>query len=98
MKNRRTLLIVQQGFCGLAIQRARTADLLTCPQTAAALGLSLKWMHRYVRSRRRGLLFQLGRPLLLRTEVIRLQRWLVSRRMARARQQSIHPRMTHRRP
>jgi hypothetical protein len=98
MKKRRTLLIVQQGFCGLAIQRGRAADLFTCPQTAAALGVSLRWVHRYVRSRKRGLLYQLGRPLLWRTELAHLQRWLASRRMAPPRQQSIRPKVTQRKP
>jgi hypothetical protein len=98
MKKRKTLLIVQQGFCGLAIQRGRTTDLLTCPQTAAALGVSLRWVHRYVRGRRRGLLYQLGRPLLLRAEVGDLYRWLASRRRASPRQPSIHSKVTRRRP
>jgi len=98
MTKRKTLLVVRQGLMGLAIQRGRTADLFTCPQTAAALGLSLKWVHRYVRSRRRGLLFQLGRPLLWRAEVGHLQRELAKYRMARSRQQSIHPKVTPRRP
>jgi hypothetical protein len=98
MKKRRTVLIVQHGFSGLAIQRGRAAALFTCPETAAALGVSLRWVHRYVRGRKRELLYQLGRPLLWRTEVIRLHRWLASRRMARTRQQSIHSRMTPRRP
>ena len=98
MKKRRTVLIVQQGFCGLAIQRGRTANLFTCPQTAAALGVSLRWVHRYVRGRKRGLLYQLGRPLLWRAEVGHLQRWLASRRRAPPRQQSIHPKVTPRRP
>ena len=98
MKRRNTLLIVQQEFCGLAIRRGRAANLYTCPQTAAALGVSLQWVHRYVRSRRRGLLYQLGRPLLRRAEVVHLHRWLASRRRALSRQQSIHPRVTQRRP
>jgi hypothetical protein len=99
MNKRKTLLIVQQGFYGLAIRRGRTADLFTCPQTAAALGVSLRWVHRYVRSRkRRGILYQLGRPLLLRAEVGHLYRVLASRRMASPRQQSIRPRVTQRRP
>ena len=97
MTKRRTVLIVQQAFCGLAIQRARTADLLTCPAAAAALGVSLRWVHRYVRGRKRGLLYQLGRPLLWRAEVRHLQRWLASRRRASPRQQSIRPRVTQRR-
>ena len=37
MKKRRTLLIVQQGFCGLAIRRGRTADLFTCPANRGRL-------------------------------------------------------------
>jgi hypothetical protein len=98
MVKRRTLLIVQQGFCGLAIQRGRAANLFTCPQTAAALGVSLRWVHRYVRSRRRGLLYQLGRPLLRRAEVVHLHRWLASRRRAPPRQHSIHPKVPQRRP
>ena len=98
MKRRKTLLIVQQGFIGLAIQRGRTADLLTCPQAARALGVSLRWVHRYVRRRKRGLLYQLGRPLLLREEVGDLYRWLASRRRASPRQPSIHPKLTQRRP
>ena len=98
MKKRRTVLIIQQGFCGLAIQRGRAANLFTCPQTAAALGVSLRWVHRYVRGRKRGLLYQLGRPLLRRAEVGHLYRWLASRRRASPRQQSIHPRVTPRRP
>jgi len=98
MTKRKTLLVVQQGFIGLAILRSRAADLFTCPQTAAALGVSLRWVHRYVRSRRRGLLFQLGRPLLWRAEVRHLQRWLSKRRMVPPRQPSIHPRVTQRRP
>ena len=98
MKHRRTLLVVQQGVIGLAIQRGSVADLFTCPQAARALGVSLQWMHRYVRRQRQGLLFQLGRPLLRRAEVRDLYRWLASRRMAPPRQQSIHPRVTPRRP
>jgi hypothetical protein len=98
MKKRRTVLIVQQGFCGLAIQRGRTANLFTCPQAARTLGVSLRWVHQYVRGRKRGLLYQLGRPLLWRTEVGHLQRELAKYRMALARQQSIHSRMTPRRP
>ena len=98
MKKRKTLLIVQQRLCGFAIQRNRAADLFTCPQTAAALGVSLRWVHRYVRGRKRGLLYQLGRPLLCRAEVRHLQRWLASRRRASPRQQSIHLRVTPRRP
>ena len=98
MKKRRTLRIVQHGFSGLAIQRGRAAELFTCPQAAAALGVSLRWVHRYVRGRKQELLYQLGRPLLWRTEVIRLHRWIASRRMARVCQQSISPRMIRRRP
>ena len=98
MTKRRTVLIVQQGFCGLAIQRGRTADLFTCPQTAAALGVSLRWVHQYVRRRKRELLYQLGRPLLWRAEVGHLQRWLASRRRAPSRRRSIHPRVTRRKP
>lgn len=98
MNKRKTLLIVQQGFCGLAIQRGRAVDLFTCPQAARALGVSLRWVHRYVRGRKRELLYQLGRPLLLRAEVGHLYRWLASRRMASPRHQSIHPRVTQRRP
>ena len=82
MKKRRTVRIVQQGFCGLAIKRGRTADLFTCPHTAAALGVPLRWVHQYVRGRNRGLLYQLGRPLLWRAEVLHLQRWLASHRRA----------------
>ena len=96
MKHRRTLLIIQQGFLGLAIQRGRTADLFTCPQAAAALGVSLRWVHRYVRSRREGILYQLGRPLLWRAEVCHLQRWLASRR--RAPQRTVYRLVTRRRP
>ena len=99
MNNRKTLLVVvRQGFSGLAIQRARTVDLFTCPQAARALGVSLRWVHRYARGRKRGLLYQLGRPLLLREEVGDLSRWLASRRRASPRQQSIHSKVTHRRP
>jgi hypothetical protein len=98
MNKRKTLLIVQQGFYGLAIRRGRTANLFTCPQTAAILGVSLRWVHRYVRGRRRGLLYQLGRPLLWRAEVGHLQRELAKYRMARSLQQSIHPKVTQRRP
>ena len=98
MTKRRTVLIVQQGFISLAIQRGRAADLFTCPAAAAALGVSLRWMHRYVRGRKRGLLYQLGRPLLWRAEVGHLQRWLASRRRAPSRRQSIRPRVTPRRP
>ena len=98
MKKRRTVLIVQQGSRGFVIQRGRAANLFTCPQTAAALGVSLRWMHRYVRSRRRGLLFQLGRPLLWRAEVGHLQRELAKYRMARARQRTFAPMVTRRRP
>lgn len=98
MQKRRTVLIVQQGFCGLVIQRGHTADLSTCPQAARALGVSLRWVHRYVRGRKRGFLYQLGRPLLWRAEVRHLQRWLASRRRAAPRQQSSRPRVTQRRP
>jgi len=99
MTKRKTLLVVvRQGLIGLAIKRGRTVDLFTCPQAARALGVSLRWVHRYVRGRKRELLYQLGRPLLLREEVDDLYRWLAGRRMARARQQSIHPRVTQRRP
>ena len=98
MKKRRTVLIVPQGFCGLAIQRARTADLFTCPQPAAALGVSLRWVHRYVRGRKRGLLYQLGRPLLWRAEVGYLQRELAKYRMAHPRQGTFHPKVIRRRP
>jgi hypothetical protein len=99
MNKRKTLLVVvRQGLIGLAIKRGRTVDLFTCPQTAAALGLSLKWVHKYARSRRRGLLFQLGRPLLWREEVGHLQRELAKYRMARSRQQSINSKVTQRRP
>jgi transposase len=98
MTKRRTLLIVQQGFYGLAIQRGRTADLFTCPQTAAALGVSVRWVHKYVRNRRRGLLYQLGRPLLWRAEVGHLQRELKKHRMALTRQRTFHPKVTRRKP
>jgi len=99
MNKRKTLLIVQQGFYGLAIRRGRTANLFTCPQTAIALGVSLRWVHQYVRSRkRREILYQLGRPLLCLAEVSHLYRWLASRRMASPRQQTIRPRVTPRRP
>jgi len=98
MNKRKTLLVVRQGFYGFAIKRGRTADLFTCPQAARALGVSLRWVHRYVRGRKRGLLYQLGRPLLLREEVGDLYRWLASRRMASPRQQSIHSKVTPRRP
>lgn len=99
MTKRKTLLVVvRQGFCGPTIQRGRAANLFTCPQTAAALGVSLRWVHRYVRGRKRVLLHQLGRPLLWRTEVRYLQRWLACRRRALSRQQSMHPRVTQRRP
>lgn len=98
MTKRRTLLIVHQGFIGLAIQRGRAADLFTCPQTAAALGVSLRWVHQYVRRRKRGLLYQLGRPLLLRAEVGHLQRELAKHRMALRRQGTFPPRVTRRRP
>lgn len=98
MKKRRTVLIVEQGFCGHTIQRRRTVDLFTCPQAARALGVSLRWVHRYARGRKRGLLYQLGRPLLLREEIGDLSRWLASRRRASPRQQSIHSKVTHRRP
>ena len=96
MKYRRPLLILQPGFCGLVIQRGRTADLFTCPQAAAALGVSLRWVHRYVRSRKKEMLYQLGRPLLWRAEVCHLQRWLASRR--RAPQGTVHPLVRRRRP
>ena len=79
MTKRRTLLIVRQGVLGLAIERGRTADLFTCPRAAAALGVSLRWVHRYVRNPQRARLYQLGRPLLWRTEVAYLQRWLANR-------------------
>ena len=99
MTKRKTLLVVvRQGLIGLAIRRGRTVDLFTCPQAARALGVSLRWVHRYVRGRKRELLYQLGRPLLLREEVSDLYRWLASRRRASPRQQSIHPRVTQRRP
>ena len=98
MRGRKTLLIVQQGFCGLAIQRGRAANLFTCPQTAAALGVSLRWVHRYVRGRKRGLLYQLGRPLLWRAEVGHLQRELAKYRMAHPRQGTFHPKVIQRRP
>src|SRR5882724_1011196 len=98
MTKRKTLLVVRQGLIGLAIQRGRTVDLFTCPQAARALGVSLRWVHRYVRGRKRELLYQLGRPLLLREEVDDLYRWLASRRRASRRQQSMRPRVTQRRP
>ena len=98
MNKRKTLLVIRQGLNGLAIRRSRTADLFTCPQAARALGVSLRWVHRYVRGRKREFLYQLGRPLLLRAEVGHLYRWLASRRMASPRHQSIHPRVTQRRP
>ena len=98
MKKRRTVLIVQQGFCGPAIRRGRAADLFTCPQTAAALGVTLRWVHRYVRGRKRGLLYQLGRPLLRRAEVLHLYRWLASRRRALTRQRTLSPNVTRRKP
>jgi hypothetical protein len=98
MTKRKTLLVVRQGFYGLAIRRGRTTDLYTWPQAARALGVSLRWVHQYVRGRKRVLLYQLGRPLLLREEVGDLYRWLASRRRASPRQQSIHPRVTQRRP
>jgi hypothetical protein len=99
MNKRKTLLVVvRQGLNGLAIQRGRTADLFTCPQAARALGVSLRWVHRYVRGRKRGLLYQLGRPLLQRAEVGDLYRWLASRRKAAPRQQSINSKVTRRRP
>lgn len=99
MTKRKTLLVVvRQGLIGLAIKRGRTVDLFTCPQAARALGVSLRWVHRYVRGRKRGLLYQLGRPLLQRAEVGDLYRWLASRRMASPRQQPIHPKVTQRRP
>jgi hypothetical protein len=96
MKNRRSLLIIQPGFRRRVIQRGRAANLFTCPEAAAALGVSLRWVHRYVRGRRRGILYQLGRPLLWRAEVISLQRWLACRR--RAPQRTVHPLVTRRRP
>jgi hypothetical protein len=98
MNKRKTLLVVRQGFYGLAIQRGRTADLFTCPQAARALGVSLRWVHQYVRGRKRGLLYQLGRPLLWRAEVGHLQRELAKYRMARARQRTFSPMVTRRRP
>ena len=98
MKTRRSVLIIQHGFIGLAIQRGRAAALFTCPQAAAALGVSLRWVHEYVRSRKRELLYQLGRPLLWREEVIRLHRWLTSRRRARARQRTVSPMVIRRKP
>jgi hypothetical protein len=98
MNKRKTLLVVRQGLNGLAIRRVRTADLFTCPQAARALGVSLRWVHRYIRGRERGLLYQLGRPLLQREEVGDLYRWLASRRRASPRQQSIHSKVTQRRP
>ena len=98
MNKRKTLLVIRQGLNGLAIQRGRAVDLFTCPQAARALGVSLRWVHQYVRGRKRELLYQLGRPLLLREEVGDLYRWLASRRRASPRQQSIHPRVTQRRP
>lgn len=101
MKKRRTVLVVRQGFNGLAIQRGRTVDLFTCPQAARALGVSLRWVHQYVRGRmRREILYQLGRPLLLREEVGDIYRWLTSRRRAAPRQQSItiNSKVTQRRP
>lgn len=98
MKKRRTVLIIQQGFCGLAIQRGRAANLFTCPQTAAALGVSLRWVHQYVRRRKRGLLYQLGRPLLRRAEVVHLHRWLASRRTALTRPRTLSPIVTRRKP
>lgn len=98
MTKRRTVLIVRQGSIGLAIQRARVADVFTCPQTAAALGVSLRWVHKYVRSRKRGILYQLGRPLLWQAEVGHLQRELAKRRMAPPRQGTFHSRVTRRRP
>jgi hypothetical protein len=98
MNKRKTLLVVRQGFYGLAIKRGRTADLFTCPQATRALAVSLRWVHQYVRGRKRGLLYQLGRPLLWRAEVGHLQRELAKYRMATPRQQSIHPKVTQRRP
>jgi hypothetical protein len=96
MKHRRTLLIIQPGFLGLVIQRGYTTNLFTCPQAAAALGVSLRWVHRYVQSRRKGTLYQLGRPLLWRSEVVHLQRTLANRR--RAAQRTVHPLVTRRKP
>ena len=98
MNKRKTLLVIRQGLNGLAIRRSRTADLFTCPQAARALGVSLRWVHRYVRGRKREFLYQLGRPLLLRAEVGHLYRWLASRRMASPRQPSVRPRVTQREP
>ncbi len=98
MRKRRTVLIIQPGFCGLAIQRGRTADLFTCPQAAAALGVSVRWVHRYLRNPRRRILYQLGRPLLWREEVAHLQRWLANRRRVARRQGRFHPLVTRRRP
>jgi hypothetical protein len=62
MNKRKTLLVVRQELIGLAIRRGRTASLFTCPQTATALGVSLRWVHRYVRGRKRGLLYSWGGP------------------------------------
>ena len=98
MNKRKTLLVIRQGLNGLAIQRGHTANLFTCPQAARALGVSLRWVHRYVRGRKRGLLYQLGRPLLLREEVGDLYRWLASRRRASPRQRTFPLRVTPRRP
>jgi hypothetical protein len=98
MTRRKTLLVVRQGFYGLAIKRGRTTNLFTCPQAAHALGVSLRWVHQYVRGRKRGLLYQLGRPLLLRAEVGDLYRWLASRRRASPRQRTFPLRVTQRRP
>ena len=98
MNKRKTLLVVRQGFYGLAIKRGRTADLFTCPQAARALGVSLRWMHRYVRGRKRGLLYQLGRPLLWQAEVGHLHRELAKYRMALTRQRNFSPMVTQRRP
>src|SRR5713101_2696781 len=99
MTKRKTLLVVvRQGLIGLAIKRGRTVDLFTCPQAARALGVSLRWVHRYVRRRRREILYQLGRPLLWREEVGDLYRWLAGRRRASPRHQSIHSKVIQRRP
>src|SRR5947209_2276846 len=98
MKKRRTVLIIQRGAFGLAIQRARTVDLFTCQAAATAIGVSLRWVHRYVRRCRQGILYQLGRPLLWRAEVGHLHRWLASRRRASPRPGTVRPRVTRRRP
>ncbi len=90
MRRRRTLRIIQQRYSGLAIVRGQTVDLFTCRQAATALGVSLKWMHRYVR-RRPGILYQLGRPLLSREEVVHLQHWFAHRRMVSSPPQRSHP-------